>query len=1003
MEAYAQLLGTPRIRLAGTTHVPPLTKANVLLFYLAYKGAWCSRDDLLFLFYADTPEAVARNNLRQRLTAVRRLPYNDGLEIDPTRLRWPISTDVQRFKKAVREGDDALAISLYQGKLLEGFGLPDAPEFEAWLELEREKLQRQWRTAGLSLAQAYEDTGRPLEACDVLERLYEAEPYDEEVLRHYLQALSLAGQRSKALAVFAAFQAQLQSGLGAEPEGVTLQHAEQIAQQEQAPRPPGLRPRALDHKQVAHHNLTSQATPFVGREAEKKTLSELLHDPSCRLLTLVGAGGIGKTRLAIEVAGEALLAFRGGVYFVSFVAVTSPELMVYAVGDTLGFSFLGQQEPKAQLLDYLKDKKMLLVLDNLEHLLSGTYLIRDLLEYAPHLKVLATSRERLKLHAEQVIDLYGLSVPEREEQDALAHDAVKLFMQSVGSVRADFALDDAKLPTIVHICRLVQGMPLAVELAASWLRALTLEDIAAEIEKGIDVLSASTRDLPERHNSIRAVFDYSWRLLSDEEQTVLRRLAVCQGGFRREAATEIARATLSVLAALVDKSFLTLTRTGRYRRHPLVIQYTQERLAEHPEEKTSAEEQHGLYYLHFMQERRKEVFTRASKDIYESIDEEYPNIKKAWQWVIDNERVEELKRYAFVLDLIFRHRSLEGEQFYARLVAALDASNPRRQIPLGYVLIMQSQSLEVLSRLEEARACAERALELLLPTGDTQGIMRAQFSLGLSLWGLGELAQARGLLRQGLVLSREHPEYHFTGYFLYILVLIEREFATFEQVKQFFEEAIAEVKRLGLLNTLAMLEHDCGAYLFQHGFVEEGARRAWEGFELLREVYDPRLECYALLNVAVIEFKLGDYDKAEALALEALDVAETLSMKDRKALAFTCLARVALARGQHLKAQQHLKEGLQAGRPLKQTVVLHALIFSAELAMAQSKAIEAAVRLGVVQRQSGYLKEHAVELERLLKRLREALPPEELNEALERAKAIDLAEAVTEVLRLPFA
>ena len=994
MALHVKLFGVPAIRYGHDQLEPPAGKTSALLYYLAYQGTWVGRDELVYLLWPDSLEERARQNLRQLLSSARKLPYTQDLESEATRLRWQVTTDVHAFRQALTAGQLGSATQLYEGELLHGFRLPDAPEFERWLELERQQLHRAWREAVVTLAAEFEASGRHPEAVESLGQLHKTDPLDEEVLRRYLQALQLNHQQSKALEVFKTFQQGLEDEVGGEPERLTmelvarLQRGEGIEAVVPAPTPSSGRP---------PHQLPIQATPFIGREDDQARLSAMLSDPACRLLTVVGPGGMGKTRLAVEAAGAQLGRFRDGIYFAGLASVSSPERLVFAVADAVNLSIFGQRAPKAQLLDCLRDKEMLLVLDNLEHLLPGANDISDMLEHAPKVKVLATSRERLNLHAEWVFDLHGLSVPEEAGQEAQEHDAVKLFVQSATHARSDFTLDEATFPAVMRICQLVQGMPLALELAATWLRALPLNDIAAEIERGIDLLEASTRDIPARHRSIRAVFDSSWELLTQQEQAILRKLSVFRGGFRREAAAKVAGATLPALASLVDKSFLTLTHHGRYRRHPLVLQYTQEKLDSYPDEKARVQEVHGLYYLRFVQEKEDELTTK--KETFRAVEEELSNIRAAWNWALENERLDEIKAPAFALGSIFVDRVAEGERFFAQTTAALDASNPKHQLVLGYALLLRGGQLMGLTRTEEAAACVQRGLELIRPFGDAKGAVFGLYTLGVALWILGDFKQARALLEEGLLLSRAHPEFNFTGYLLFYRASVEREFGTFPQVRQHFHEALTEVEQLGDLAALAMLKHEYGVYLSQYGCIQEGERYVRAGLELIRKVHDPAFEANILVNLALVCCRLGRYDEAEALALEVQRKATNFSMRDMLAKAWERLGRVALARGLYPEAQRYLKESLQVAWVWSHHFsVLDALIRLSELYVVKGDAVRATQWLGLVRQQRGYLNEHNLEVERLLAALRQQVPEQELSEALARGKEMRLDRVVPELL-----
>jgi predicted ATPase len=280
-------------------------------------------------------------------------------------------------------------------------------------------------------------------------------------------------------------------------------------------------------------------------------LNDLLTDPTCRLLTIIGPGGIGKTHLAVETARLAVAHFTDGVYFVSLAPLESTDSLIPTIAAALSFSFYEGVAPQQQLLDYLRAKTMLLILDNFEHLLDGTGLVTQILQVAPGLKIVATSRERLKLRDEQLFHLSGIDFPTPKTLEAAAEtSAVKLFVDSARRVQPDFTLESDDLAQIAEICRLVQGMPLAILLAAAWVELLTPAEIAAELGQSLDFLESEWQDVPNRHHSMRAVFDHSWGLLSEPERETFQQLSVFRGGFTRQAAQEVAGASLKNLRDL---------------------------------------------------------------------------------------------------------------------------------------------------------------------------------------------------------------------------------------------------------------------------------------------------------------------------------------------------------------------------------------------------------------------------------------------------------------------
>jgi DNA-binding CsgD family transcriptional regulator len=335
--------------------------------------------------------------------------------------------------------------------------------------------------------------------------------------------------------------------------------------------PPAAQPQAPIPLQ-SQPNLPLQLTSFIGREEEIQEIITLLGDVRCRLLTLVGPGGIGKTRLALEVARRLPDRYSDGIYFVTMQALTSSNRIVPTIASSLGIQLMGdRQNTLEQLIEYCREKSILLVMDNYEHLLDGVQVVSDLLSAAPNIKVLATSRESLNLREEYLYNIGGLRYPDHNQiTSTKGYSAVELFCERACQVYPSFSLIDV-IPDVVQICQLVDGMPLALELAASWLKSLSCEDIAAEIRRGLDILTTRLRNMPERHRSMCAVFDHSWQSLSDDERKTFQRLSVFRGGFTLEAAHAVAGADVYLLQALADKSFIRRDPTSkRYEIHELL-------------------------------------------------------------------------------------------------------------------------------------------------------------------------------------------------------------------------------------------------------------------------------------------------------------------------------------------------------------------------------------------------------------------------------------------------
>ncbi|MGC9334406.1 MAG: BTAD domain-containing putative transcriptional regulator, partial [Anaerolineae bacterium] len=552
-------------------------KARALLAYLAVEaGRPHRRDTLAGLLWANSPQTKARQSLRQALADLRRA-LGDGdrsisflticRETIQFNIRADHTLDVAEFSALAAAVSahphsrpercltcmrrmEAMA-SLYYGGFLGGFFLADSTAFEEWAALRREHLQRQALEALASLVAYYEQRADLAQAIQLANRQVEIEPWLEEAHHDLMRLLALAGRRSAALAQYRTCQRLLAEDLGLEPTAQTTALYEQIKGQGHGTAglfSPAQRPR--------RHNLPLAATPFVGRQADLAALADLLADPDCRLVTLTGPGGIGKTRLALQVAADQIGLFPG-ITVVSLAGLDSAEFLATAIIDALGLQLHSPGDPEQQLLDFLREKDLLLVLDNMEHILAGSDLLAHILQRAPGAILLVTSRERLNLREEWVYEVDGLDYPSELEEGSLeACSAVSLFVQTARRSHRRFHLSAETAPAVTRICQIVEGMPLAVELAAAWVPVHTCQEVAAEIEHNLDILATTLRNVPPRHRSLRAAFEHSWGLLSEPERATLCRLSLFHGTFAAEAAESITGALPETLAALVDKSLL---------------------------------------------------------------------------------------------------------------------------------------------------------------------------------------------------------------------------------------------------------------------------------------------------------------------------------------------------------------------------------------------------------------------------------------------------------------
>jgi predicted ATPase/transcriptional regulator with XRE-family HTH domain len=642
--------------------------------------------------------------------------------------------------------------------------------------------------------------------------------------------------------------------------------------------PPELKPVAATNVFFPKTNLPIFPTPLIGRAHEVEQLCQLLRDPQCRLLTLVGPGGIGKTRLAIETASKVQDIFADGVYLVPLDSTNSTRFLVPVIANAIGFTFqsANRADPKTQLFGYLQKKQAMLLLDNLEQLLNepGIELLPELFAHAPQVKLLATSRECLGLQGEWVFEVQGLPVPERISAEGVVQNtSVELFLQRARRAHVGFTSGPEDYPAIIRICQLLDGMPLGMELAAGWVRTLSCMEIASEIERGLDFLSVSARDMPARHRSMRAVFDHSWKFLTEEEQRVLMRLSVFRGGFKREAAEQVAEATLPVLSNLVTKSLIRRGGAGRYDLHDLIRQFTAEQLAGHPEEQSATQACHGRYYLTCFSEADGRLRSAAQRETLAELTAEMDNFRAVWAWAVGHGEfalIEQTMR-TFVRLYDTRGWFQEGIDTLDRAVNALEMNHgyspPDRtnQIALGHLLATRSWLAYRLANYEQAQRTLERSLEILRPLNEPHVLVASITYLGRVMEMTGNYAIALELYSEGLEIATTTGDRWFKAVCLTLQTAL-----------------------MGLTQTILKPEITYERL--------QSVAADW------RLIGDPRLIALALDFLGRSALRLGRYDDAHAALEENVALNSSIGFGWGLGTAYRALGKVVQAQGEHKQA-----------------------------------------------------------------------------------------------------
>ena len=721
----------------------------------------------------------------------------------------------------------------------------------------------------------------------------------------------------------------------------------------------------------ARINLPQPPTGFIGRWQEVDDILALLTAAEARLVSLVGPGGIGKTRLAIQTA--ATLAerepdrFADGVFFVPLAHLNAAAGMVAAVAEAIGLRFgQGEREPREQLLDHLRHRRALLILDNMEQLLDdgGAALPADMLAAAPGVRILATSRIRLGIQGEQLYLVPGMSLPEPDAVRAWVdppaaaegYSGLRLFAQAAGRVRPDFRLDGDNIATVTRIGHQVQGMPLGIELAAGWLELLTPDEIAAEIERSLDLLATDLRDVPARQRSLRAVFETTWQLASERERALLPSLSVFRAPFAREAATAVAGAGPADLLALVSKSWLQRTvgsdGASRFLMHELLRQYAEEKLRADGRAEAAARERFANHYVALLDATTPDLLGARQKQALAVVAADYPHIRRAWQWLVArgefdrlvDHLLQPLHRFAQMRGLLREANELVGTALEAcrrgdrgqpRAAAALlvarstlhhgeadpstlldeawmlaqAVADPERTLGVWYAVLLDSRRVhhpEVVTQLQQLAESEDKVLACLAAELVGRALMDAIDQPAM-------LQQAVAWLRRaGAVYEQQGDEWGYAGVCQLLAVVYSR---LGDYTAALASLDCAEATYLSLKdwqNVAGSAIYLRGAIALWQGRPQLCLATMEEALSLIREHGDRVMEAIGLGQLSIETLRYGDPDRARVLREQALARVRELGHRSNEPWNLWELGEVYRVIGQPDKARRYYDEA----RPL---------------------------------------------------------------------------------------
>ncbi len=862
-------------------------KARALLAYLVVEADRTHpRDTIVGLLWPEMTDAAARTNLRQVLTSLRdtiasggnpAAPFlittRDTLQFNPAS---DYTLDVTHFVALL----DACAkhqhrhvsrcpacaarleeaVQLYRGDFLAELSSVDSAPFEEWLVVKREALHQRAVEALAHLARYHERWSDATRARHLLSRQIELEPWDETAHIHLMRLLAQAGQRSSALAQYETCRRILMEQFGVKPSAATKKLYEQIRD--------GLEPAVVSAARSL--DLPIAATRLIGRDAELIELTELLANPARRLITIVGPGGIGKTRLALAALTANAPVFEDGTVFVNLASLISPDLLAATLLGALGLPIEPPARPEQQLVDHLRSRELLLVLDNFEHLLTGVDLLIRILQQTTRVTLLITSRERLALQSEQVFELEGLSYPSKDRDfvpgsgDNVPIEqsgAVQLFIERAQQVQRKFQWTP-EADAIVRICRLVEGLPLAIELAASTVDVQACATIADDIATSLRSLVTKYRDLPERHRSMWAAFEHSWHLLSADEQQVFSRLAVFCGSIELAAAQQVADATPETLAALIDKSLLRRDHAGRFDLHELLRQYAYEKLCE-AGQVDRVHAQHLAWFLALAQTAEQHLMGKDQVTWLHRLEQANDDLRAALTWALDRDESESAAQLGTALWQFWWTRGYlsEGRQWLGRI---------------------------------QARSAA-LSLDLRAQLFNRAAVLAAQ---------QGDFAEALRLFEANLALNRERGNLSGTANTLNNLGALSIEQADYDQARVFLEECLPLRRQLGNPAHIAATLNNLGTAAHCQSDLDRAQQYFDESLALYRQLEDARSIAGVLNNLGGIALERSQPDQAQTLYRESLTLRADLGDQAGVAECLEGLAAVAVLRMQpHHSAQ----------------------------------------------------------------------------------------------------
>jgi predicted ATPase/DNA-binding SARP family transcriptional activator/Tfp pilus assembly protein PilF len=899
-------------------------KTEAMLIYLACSTRAHAREWLADFFWDDRPPDQALANLRANLSRLRKalsgyllsdrqtvaIDLSQSLVVDCLTFETEVRGLIGSFRSQPEKMDEAdyrqlsEGVQSYQGEFLTGFSITESRGFDEWASLQRERYRRLAIDAFDLLLRYARLNGLEQEAVDFAQHLVQLDPLAEGHTFELMDLLARAGQPQQALQYYRAYQQNLDRELD-------LQPGPDIRQ---------LNIRVAASIRESKDNLPILPTPFVGRVLEVATLKALLTEPEHSIVTLVGPGGTGKSRLAIECCVQLLreprLHYLNGVRFISLAPLKTAAAVPFEIARQLDLKLLPSADPQEQVIRQLADREMLLTLDNFEHLISDSAapleLVNAILARCPDVCVLVTSRVRLNLPGERIINLAGMAVQDDSE-------AVQLFINHAQRHSAGFEVDRAAASAIRLICNMLGGSPLGIEMAASWTRILSPADIAEQLETSLAFLVAPAT-APARHRSLETIFDTSWTLLEPEEQAMLAQLSHFQGGFDRAAARRVAQAGFADLSNLVDNSFLRVDDRGRFDFHPLLQQFAHEHLLANPAAFDQSLDRFCQYFSNLIESWESTFWTTAMANALAGrVSDDYQNIIAAWDAAIERQDQDVLNR---LIGIIYPYsvtigRFKEAKDLYEQAAEQLHQAAD----PFDLLRARLDARLANLCRLTgefvRARTLFESSIMVFERHGHTRELGFSLAFLAVLKHQRGQSAEADRNIRQALALMEQLQDPGGQAFCFNLLGILAQFQGDYQASGDFYQRNLEIRQREGDDGAVAIALNNLGNLANAQG-QEVRARELYEASHaVFMKIGDPLGMATTIGNAGVIAWQLGDFTAAERFHKESLEIKRELGNPLGSGVSLNNLGDVALSQMEYARSARYYHEALQIFRQLQ--------------------------------------------------------------------------------------